>query len=298
METMLSHTDSPMIRCIGFLYLRYATDPEQLYNWCQPFLHDDESVNVTAKGHVRITIGEYVRKLLTELNYYGTRLPRLPTLIERGIKDRLAFEDEKEARAKKHMSPSQTSRIPVVELLTEGMTIKALYGDEENPVTWYPCVIDKVVLRDELSGEMLRRPRFKVTFTEYGNSEIVTLGEVDLMDTVNHSGRRTQDYLSDTRPIIQARNHFDGHGNSVIHQPKPTPSHDSRNHRGYSHQSSRCGLTDDQKFAKVRSNEVSRSDVVQPESKKKRSSFTAGKDHIQVQTNVAEKKQKLMSRYG
>ena len=52
-----------------------------------------------------------------------------------------------------------------------GARIQALYGDDENPVTWYDAIVDRVILRDLETGEMLVRPKFQVTFPEYGNTE-------------------------------------------------------------------------------------------------------------------------------
>jgi pre-mRNA-splicing factor 38B len=39
---MLNHVDSPYIRAIGFLFLRYATPPKGLLDWCWDYLNDDE----------------------------------------------------------------------------------------------------------------------------------------------------------------------------------------------------------------------------------------------------------------
>ena len=61
---MLCHPDSPYIRCIGFLYLRYAVEPSSLWKWFEPYLYDEESVQVTPS--LSKTLGEYVRDLLTE----------------------------------------------------------------------------------------------------------------------------------------------------------------------------------------------------------------------------------------
>ena len=42
MRTMLNHKDSPYIRCLGFLYLRYTTPPADLFNWYEMYLDDPE----------------------------------------------------------------------------------------------------------------------------------------------------------------------------------------------------------------------------------------------------------------
>lgn len=177
MSLMLNHPDSPYIRCIGFLYLRYATEPSSLYGWFQPYLYDEEPVQISPT-HPEITVGEYVRKLLTDMDYYNgtTLLPRLPVSIERELKVKLLQVEQCEERAKGHL---QNDRC-MAYFKTIGNTIRALYGDEENPITWYDAVIDRVITRDEDAGTSLVRPKFKVTFPEYGNTETVTLGEIDM----------------------------------------------------------------------------------------------------------------------
>ncbi|GFQ06896.1 pre-mRNA-splicing factor 38b [Phtheirospermum japonicum] len=42
MHGLLKHPDSPYIRAVGFLYLRYVADPKTLWSWYEPYLKDDE----------------------------------------------------------------------------------------------------------------------------------------------------------------------------------------------------------------------------------------------------------------
>lgn len=178
MTLMLDHVDSPYIRCIGFLYLRYAADPSTLWSWFEPYLYDEELVQVR-QGKGDTTVGEYCRFLLSELDYYGTRFPRLPIAIERQFKVRLLQAERSEERAKQHLENEAAMQY----FQKTGARVMALYGDDENPTTWYDAVVDRVMLRDLDSGEMLSRPKFQVTFTEYGNTEVVSLGEMDLPGT-------------------------------------------------------------------------------------------------------------------
>lgn len=174
---MLDHVDSPYIRCIGFLYLRYGSEPSGLWKWFEPYLYDEESVRISPSGSKpEITVGEFARGLLTDMNYHGTVLPRLPVAMEREIKVKLLQAEQIEDRAKKHLEDIDTMK----HFLKIGNRIRALYGDEENPTTWYDAVVDRVVSRDD-NGYELSRPKFWVTFPEYGNTELVTLGEVDVI---------------------------------------------------------------------------------------------------------------------
>jgi pre-mRNA-splicing factor 38B len=177
MRLLLNHKDSPYIRCIGFLYLRYACEPSQLLKWIQPFFFDDESVRV--RFHVKapeISMGEYVRSLFQELDYYGTRLPRLPLLIERDLEVRLRQADQMEERSKKHISNPKTMDY----FFTIGNRIRAQYEDDDNPLAWYDAVIDRVITTDPETGASMSRPKFVITFSSYGNTETVTLGDIDL----------------------------------------------------------------------------------------------------------------------
>lgn len=181
MTLLLQHRDSPYIRGVGFLYLRYSCDPSQVWKWIQPYLYDQEPLQVQvnaskqeAKAHD--TVGSFVRFLFSERNYYGTMLPRWPIQIERDIQVNLLQAEKIEERAKQHSSkPHQMTYFK-----TLGSKVQALYGDDENPVTWYDGVVDRVITKDEETNQVLRFPKFLVTFPEYGNTEIVTLGEMDM----------------------------------------------------------------------------------------------------------------------
>jgi len=78
---------------------------------------------------------------------------------------------------------------------------QALYGDDDNPITWYDAVVERVVMRDGESGKMLARPTFQVYFSEYGNTEIVSLGEIDLPGS------------KDAKPPAVASKSYDPRGN-------------------------------------------------------------------------------------
>lgn len=102
MTLMLDHVDSPYIRCIGFLYLRYAADPATLYSWFEPYLHDEEPVQIR-QGKRETTVGRFVQLLLEDMDYYGTRLPRLPLANERQLKVKLLMAEKVEERAKRNL---------------------------------------------------------------------------------------------------------------------------------------------------------------------------------------------------
>ena len=86
-KALLDHADSPYIRALGLLYLRIGmTDGyKELWAWYEPYLNDREALNVDGTPATATTIGGYARKLLTDQDYHGDRLPRIPVLIQRQI---------------------------------------------------------------------------------------------------------------------------------------------------------------------------------------------------------------------
>ncbi len=233
MEQMLNHVDSPYIRCIGFLYLRYASEPKELWDWFMPYLYDTEEVKVVErnmghhhhrKGHQNNnTVGDFVRGLLDDLDFFGTRLPRLPIGIEKEIKEKLIQEEEIEVRARGHENDKR--RMEYFQKV--GSRVRALYGDEENEVTWYDAVVDRVVWRDDETGEKYVRPKFVVTFPEYGNTEVVSLGEIIIGSGRGNSMKKDNDMRNNSFNKSST-----GTWNRMEHGHR---NQDSRNHRDRSY---------------------------------------------------------------
>lgn len=46
----MSHTDSPYIRALGFMYVRYTQPPSDLFDWYEDYLQDEEEIDVKAGG--------------------------------------------------------------------------------------------------------------------------------------------------------------------------------------------------------------------------------------------------------
>lgn len=187
MKLLLDHRDSPYIRAMGFLYLRFAGDPKTVWEWIEPYMDDDEPVVVTATANKishashRLrdpqTVGDFVKRLFSsELDYYGTMLPRLPLHIERDLQVKLLLAEKIKERAKKHLASRKTMEY----FQTLGSRVMALYGDDENPTQWYEAVVDRVITRDEETSQPLATPKFVVTFPAYGNTETVFLGEMEM----------------------------------------------------------------------------------------------------------------------
>ncbi|XP_062179832.1 pre-mRNA splicing factor SR-like 1 isoform X2 [Phragmites australis] len=84
MHGLLKHPDSPYIRAIGFLYLRYVADPKILWTWYEPYLKDDEEFSPGSNGR-NTTMGVYVRDLILGQYYFDSLLPRIPLPVTRQV---------------------------------------------------------------------------------------------------------------------------------------------------------------------------------------------------------------------
>ena len=225
-QLTITHGDSPYIRAIGFLFLRYSCPPDQVWQWISPYVQDDdeqESFVVEHKhGAKAISMGQFVRNLFSTRDYYGTTLPRYPLQVERTLQVELLQAEKVAERAQHHYKNSQRMSY----FQTIGSRVMALYGDEENPITWYEAIIDRVLTRNEETGATLKYPKFIVTFPEYGNTETVTLGMLDVLDgNWNREGRRGGEPSSsrndhDDRRSGGKRGYHDGHRQGRYHNDR------------------------------------------------------------------------------
>jgi len=93
-NSLINHCDSPYIRGLGFMFLRYTLPPGSLWDWFEPYLEDEEEIDVKAGGGKSMTIGEMCRLMLTRLEWFDTRFPRIAVNVEKQIKNML---DERSA---------------------------------------------------------------------------------------------------------------------------------------------------------------------------------------------------------
>ncbi|TPX68773.1 hypothetical protein SpCBS45565_g02878 [Spizellomyces sp. 'palustris'] len=89
-QGLITHTDSAHIRALGFMYLRYVCKPSDLWGWYEPYLDDDEELQVEAGAKPRtMSMGRFLRELLTDNKWIGTMLPRIPVPVARDIEKKL-----------------------------------------------------------------------------------------------------------------------------------------------------------------------------------------------------------------
>ncbi|XP_023220760.1 pre-mRNA-splicing factor 38B-like [Centruroides sculpturatus] len=87
---LITHCDSPFIRALGFMYVRYTQPPGDLWDWFEPYLDDEEELDVKAGGGQVMTIGEMLRHFLTKLEWFSTLFPRIPLPIQKDIDTKLS----------------------------------------------------------------------------------------------------------------------------------------------------------------------------------------------------------------
>lgn len=82
---LCTHPDSPYIRGLGFMYIRYTQPPGDLWEWYEPYLDDEEEMDVKAGGGHVMSVGEMLRQWLTKLEWYSTLFPRIPVPVQKQI---------------------------------------------------------------------------------------------------------------------------------------------------------------------------------------------------------------------
>lgn len=104
---LIKHTDSPYIRGLGFMYIRYTAPPADLFDWYEEFLQDEEEIDVKAGGGQVLTIGQMCRQFLVKLDWFSTLFPRIPVPIQKQIEQKLGDYDRKHGIA---AQPAQQQR--------------------------------------------------------------------------------------------------------------------------------------------------------------------------------------------
>ncbi|CAH2100394.1 unnamed protein product [Euphydryas editha] len=97
---LLQHTDSPYIRALGFMYIRYTQPPADLFDWYADYLDDEEEVDPRAGGGGSTTMGALVRQMLIKLDWFSTLFPRIPVPIQKQIEQKLAEHNRQSNAAK------------------------------------------------------------------------------------------------------------------------------------------------------------------------------------------------------
>ncbi|XP_014251084.1 pre-mRNA-splicing factor 38B isoform X1 [Cimex lectularius] len=88
---LITHPDSPYIRALGFMYIRYTQPPPDLWDWYDEYLEDSEELDVKAGGGQVMTIGNILKTFLCKLEWFSTLFPRIPVPIQQKIERNMAL---------------------------------------------------------------------------------------------------------------------------------------------------------------------------------------------------------------
>lgn len=91
LQHLINSQESPFVRCVGFLFVRFALDPGQLWSWLGEYVLDEEEFHPAKDSDWVTTVGEFVEALLSQERYYSVVLPRLPMGAKRGLEAKLAM---------------------------------------------------------------------------------------------------------------------------------------------------------------------------------------------------------------
>lgn len=90
-DLFVDNRKNAVVRCVGFLYLRFATPPLQLWDVFEEYLLDDMQITYNQDGQeVKATVGEYVESLLMDEKYFDSPLPRLPVKVKQLVEGKIA----------------------------------------------------------------------------------------------------------------------------------------------------------------------------------------------------------------
>ena len=82
---LLNHGDSPYIRALGFLYLRYVCPHKELEKYFEPHFGDLEEIAPTSDENEKTTVGQFARDLICDQYYFETIFPRIPEVTRRAL---------------------------------------------------------------------------------------------------------------------------------------------------------------------------------------------------------------------
>jgi pre-mRNA-splicing factor 38B len=123
------------------------------------YILEEDELQLSLDRSKTITVGEFIEQLLTDQQYFSTRLPRIPQQHETRIQAMIIVAREKRQRRVINQRLS--------ELFVTGVPVRAISSIDDE---WYIGVIER------FEGRVLL-----VRFTEKNVIEPVDLGEVELM---------------------------------------------------------------------------------------------------------------------
>lgn len=91
LRNVVDHLESALVRCVGFIYMRFSLRPDRLWDLFEEYILDDMELQIgKGRDEVKMTIGEYVESLLMKDKYFGTPMPRVPVVLKRKLEEHIA----------------------------------------------------------------------------------------------------------------------------------------------------------------------------------------------------------------
>jgi len=158
--------NNPFVRAAGLLYVRYLSPPDQLWQRMSLFLMecDSESEFQFSSDQRRATVGDFVKQLLSENQFLGTVLPRIPTLASRDIlaklqtlAERRAIKSTNEAaHLKAKFRAGASCLVRLNSLWDEQFSLsKGVSGYAQVTEKWVPATVLSTVLKAPFSAHVL-----------------------------------------------------------------------------------------------------------------------------------------------
>jgi len=170
LETILDNSDYPIVRCVGFVYIRFVVNPTLLLEKLEEYLFDSMELKyVEGNKQVVTTIGDFVETLLFKEKYFGTPLPRIPAKVRQLIDRELA----PLAQYRKRMDANLRT--------FKGMKVAGLPIEVVVDGRWVPATAKDFV------GRSFYMRKLRVTLDNGDTDAIVHLGKVVLRDASDGS---------------------------------------------------------------------------------------------------------------
>lgn len=185
-EELLNHPDSPYIRALGMLYVRFGADAASLWKLLGPYCDDNQVFKPQGNEETTCTIGEFAQRLLTQTEpFFETPLPRVPKQLELRLLRHLQLSEEMVARARRN------TRFFGTEKLRKGATgflccAQNFFAvDDDKPLTlvWRTDGVIESVLdprRDRgANTQHAAYPTFQVRFQQDDSNALAKLGMIE-----------------------------------------------------------------------------------------------------------------------
>jgi hypothetical protein len=109
-ESLLRSQQSPYLRALGLLYVRFCALPDTQWELYDSMLYDDDEITLTAVTKTKCTIGQFTRDLIVKAKILDIIMPRIPVPIYKRWLDALGLLSDGTSAKKPAQQSSERSR--------------------------------------------------------------------------------------------------------------------------------------------------------------------------------------------